>query len=71
MVAHALEELISETDQIMIMGHTNPDIDSMGSSIGIYCLAKALNKSAYIIDSDETNTLQRFLAELLSGLSLY
>ena len=59
-VAHALENLIRESNKVMIMGHTNPDIDSMGSSIGIYCLSKALDKSAYIIDNDETNTLQSF-----------
>ena len=59
-IAHALENLIKESNKVMIMGHTNPDIDSMGSSIGIYCLSKALDKSAYIIDSDETNTLQSF-----------
>ena len=44
----------------MIMGHTNPDIDSMGSSMGIYRLAKSLNKNAYIIDSNNTTTLQNF-----------
>ena len=64
-IAHALENLIKESNKVMIMGHTNPDIDSMGSSIGIYCLAKALNKSAYIIDSDETNTLQSFKETLI------
>ena len=48
----------------MIMGHTNPDIDSMGSSMGIYRLAKSLGKKAYIIDSNETNTLQNFKKSL-------
>ena len=32
------------------MGHINPDIDSMGSSLGIYRLAKSLGKEAYIIN---------------------
>ena len=48
-VAHALENLIKESDKVMIMGHTNPDIDAMGSSMGIYRLAKSMNKNAYII----------------------
>ena len=51
-VAHALENLIKESDKVMIMGHTNPDIDAMGSSIGIYRLAKTLGKSAYIINNN-------------------
>ena len=29
-VAHALENLMKESEKIMVMGHTNPDIDSIG-----------------------------------------
>ena len=64
-VAHALENLIKDSNKVMIMGHTNPDIDSMGSSMGIYRLARSLNKNAYIIDSDENNTLESFKQSLL------
>ncbi len=63
-VAHALENLIKDASKVMIMGHTNPDIDSMGSSMGIYRLVKSLGKKAYIIDSNETNTLQNFKESL-------
>lgn len=63
-VAHALENLIKESSKVMIMGHTNSDIDAMGSSIGIYRLAKSLEKNAYIITSD-TPTLQNFKSSLL------
>lgn len=63
-VAHALENLIKESNKVMIMGHTNPDIDSMGSSIGIYRLAKSLEKNAYIITSN-TPTLETFKESLL------
>ena len=59
-VAHALENLINEADKVIIMGHTNPDIDCMGSSMGIYRLARELGKNAYIVNSNETNTLQSF-----------
>lgn len=48
-VAHALEELIEESNQVMIMGHINPDIDALGSAIGMYRLAKNLGKEAYIV----------------------
>lgn len=63
-VAHALENLIKDASKVMIMGHTNPDIDSMGSSMGIYRLARALNKNAYIINSGDTATLQNFKKSL-------
>lgn len=63
-VAHALENLIKESSKVMIMGHFNPDIDAMGSSIGIYRLAKSLEKNSYIITSN-TPTLQNFRQSLL------
>ena len=63
-VAHALENLIKDASKVMIMGHTNPDIDSMGASMGIYRLARDIGKNAYIIDSQESNTLQSFKQSL-------
>lgn len=63
-VAHALENLIRESSKVMIMGHTNPDIDSMGAGMGVYRLARDIGKNAYIIDSQESNTLQSFKQSL-------
>ena len=62
-VAHALENLIKESSKVMVMGHMNPDIDAMGSAIGIYRLAKSLDKNAYIIASN-TASLQNFRESL-------
>lgn len=59
-VAHALENLIKESKKVMIMGHTNPDMDSIGSCMGIYRLAKTLNTNAYIINNEDTSTLKSF-----------
>ena len=64
-VAHALEKLIKDSSKVMIMGHSNPDIDAMGSAMGIYRLVKELGKNAYIITSNETNNLQSFKESLL------
>ena len=64
-VAHALEKLIKDASKVMIMGHSNPDIDAMGSAMGIYRLVKELGKNAYIITSNETNNLQSFKESLL------
>ena len=59
-VAHALENLIKESKKVMIMGHTNPDMDSIGSCMGIYRLAKTLDTNAYIINNEDTSTLKSF-----------
>ena len=63
-VAHALENLIKESKNVMIMGHSNPDIDAIGSAMGIYRLAKTLDKKAYIVVSKEVAALQNFVKEL-------
>ena len=57
-VAHALEELISESEQVIIMGHTVPDIDSLGSSLGMYRLSKKLGKQAFIVANTNTMALK-------------
>lgn len=43
-VAHALKELILEAENVMIMGHSNSDMDCIGSSMGLYRLARTLGK---------------------------
>ena len=59
-VAHALEKLIKESKKVIIMGHTNPDMDCIGASMGIYRLAKSLDTNAYIINNENTKSLQAF-----------
>ena len=63
-VAHALENLIKESDNILVMGHSNGDIDSMGSSLGIYRLAKTLDKDVNIVNNTNGMTLKKFIEEL-------
>ncbi len=46
------------------MGHTNGDIDSMGSSLGIYRLAKTLGKEAYIVNETYGMSLESLMAAL-------
>ena len=50
-VAHALKELILEAENVMVMGHSNSDMDCIGSSMGIYRLARSLGKNAYIVNN--------------------
>ena len=63
-VAHALENLMKEAKKVMIMGHLNPDIDAIGSAMGVYRLAKTLGKSAYIVADKNGPALQTFIKEL-------
>lgn len=60
-VARALEQIIKEAENVMIMGHMNPDIDSMGTSFGLYRLAKELGKEAYVINNSKGVALDNFI----------
>ena len=52
--AHALREVLEAKDQVIIMGHKLPDVDSLGAAIGIYRIAATMNKRAHIVINDIT-----------------
>lgn len=60
-VATALEELIEEAPNVLIMGHSNGDIDSMGSSLGVYRIVKSLGRTAKIVNNTYGMTLKDFI----------
>ena len=63
-VAQALEELIKEASNVIIMGHTNSDIDAMGASMGVYRIADTLGKEVYIVNETNGTSLDTFIEEL-------
>ena len=62
-VSHALKELINEADNVILMGHSNGDMDSIGSSMGLYRLTKTLGKDAKIVNETTGIGLDNFLTE--------
>ena len=60
-VARALEQIIKEAKNVIIMGHINSDIDSMGSSLGLYRLAKDLGKEAYVVNNTKGLSIDNFI----------
>ena len=60
-VARALEQIIKEAKNVIIMGHTNSDIDSIGSSLGLYRLAKDLGKEAYVVNNTKGLSIDNFI----------
>lgn len=64
--AHALKEIIENTDQLIIMGHHILDVDAFGSSMGIYRVAKTFNKKAHVV-VDQVTTSIRPMMESVSA----
>lgn len=48
-IANSLRDLMQESSRVLIMGHRNPDMDALGSSIGILKLAEMNDKEAHIV----------------------
>jgi c-di-AMP phosphodiesterase-like protein len=63
-VAQALEQLISESKNIVIMGHRVMDVDCLGAALGIYRLAKTLKRDAYILFNNYGITLEEILKKM-------
>lgn len=60
-VAHALEELIKDAENVIIMGHQNGDIDSMGSSLGLYRFAKTIKEEVFIVNNTKSLAINNFI----------
>lgn len=60
-VAGALKELILGSDEVIIMGHQNPDPDSIGAAIGIARAVKSKNKPVYIVCGKINDTVQKII----------
>ncbi|MBQ9091179.1 MAG: DHH family phosphoesterase [Anaerotignum sp.] len=50
--ADALWELMGASSSILVMGHRNADLDSLGSCMGICAIARAMDKKCRIIMSE-------------------
>ncbi len=56
--AHALREIITSKDKVLVMGHRIGDVDSFGSAVGIYRIAQTLGRKAHIVLNDVTTSVQ-------------
>lgn len=63
-VSQALEELVNSSSNVLIMGHTNSDIDAMGSAMGVYRFVKTIGKDAYIVNETTGTSLDTFIQDL-------
>ena len=53
-----LSEIIKDSSKIFIVGHNEPDFDSISSAIGLWTICQMLGRKAYIIVDDDNNSLE-------------
>lgn len=66
MISQALQELMNQSDDIFVMGHARPDMDSIGACLGIRRIAKMNGKQCWLVlDTDNLHSdIQRLLDEI-------
>ncbi|MBU8905778.1 DHH family phosphoesterase [Desertibacillus haloalkaliphilus] len=65
-ISHALRDFVLESDQIMIMGHKNPDMDAIGAAIGVSKIADVNDKvGSIVVDPTDINPdVQKLMEEI-------
>ena len=64
LIGHALKEIVSQSNNIYIMGHKYPDLDAMGAAVGIYDICKSLKKETYIVLDQVNESIDEFVSRL-------
>ncbi len=64
-ISHALAQMIRQADQVFIMGHKNPDMDSFGAALGIYEACKIESKKGYIVLNEVVPSIRNIYDKVL------
>lgn len=59
--AQALREMIASRDQVIVMGHKNTDIDSLGACVGVCRAARQADKPAYIVLGEVNSSIRSWV----------
>ena len=60
-ISQSISRIIGESDNVLIMGHRNIDIDAFGSALGLYRFSKTLGKDCFIVSEPNGKSLGKFL----------
>ncbi|WP_367341461.1 DHH family phosphoesterase [Limosilactobacillus sp.] len=69
MISQAMQELMAEADQIFVMGHNKPDMDSMGACMGIRRIANMNGHDCWIVL--DTEHVHSDIARLMLEINKY
>lgn len=63
-IAYALRQLIEQSSDVFVMGHRNPDMDAIGSGIGVLRCIKNREKQGYLILTEENHSIKNLFRKL-------
>jgi c-di-AMP phosphodiesterase-like protein len=72
-ISHALKDIVLDSDKVIVMGHKNPDMDAIGSAIGILKVAQMNEREGYIVINTQQldSSVLRLMEEIKNKKELY
>ncbi|MCM3672716.1 MULTISPECIES: DHH family phosphoesterase [Peribacillus] len=72
-ISHALKDIVLDSDKVIVMGHKNPDMDAIGSAIGILKVAQMNEREGYIVINTQQldSSVLRLMDEIKNKEELY
>lgn len=66
-MTNAIKQLINDSDNVIIVGHSDGDSDCIGSMLGMSCIVNALNKECYVVATN--NDIEPMTRDVLNKYS--
>ena len=63
-IANSLNELITQSSQVFIMGHRMADLDALGAAMGLVCICRKRARPVHIVLDQEKNAAKALLTVL-------
>lgn len=65
--AKALRQLMENSDQVLIMGHSYPDMDCLGAALGLLRLSQCVGKRGYVVLDEGNASIEGVLAGMAAS----
>ncbi len=63
-VSYALRELMSQSDQVIVMGHKNADIDCVGAGVGLLSVMRGKGLRSFMVLNEYDKTVGKVIEKL-------
>ena len=64
LIAYALKDLVMDSENVLIMGHKNGDLDALGAAMGVYSICAHLDVSANIVLQESNGSIELLLKNI-------
>lgn len=63
-ISQALTELMTQAENVMVVGHQRADMDSIGAALGVRRLARMVGKDAWVVTNNDVSKMHADMQQL-------